>query len=100
MFHDTTTSISTGKELSVIGGYQTINIDFRSTGTFTAQFESEDLFGDWSPIVAVNLTTFGFSTSTSDADSTYQIDLTGLVGFRINITSISGTLSAYGKVVG
>ena len=30
----------------------------------------------------------------------YQIDLTGLVGFRVNITVLTGTISAYGKVVG
>jgi len=99
-FHDRTSTISTGKELSVVSGYQTINIDFETTGTFTAQFESKDLFGDWSPIMAVNLTTMTLITSTSDVNSTYQVDLTGLVGFRVNITSITGTISAMGKVVG
>lgn len=100
VFHENTSAISTGKELEVNSGFQTIDVDFETTGTFTAQFESKDLFGDWSPIMAVNLTTMNLSTTTTDAHCTYQVDLTGLVGFRVNITALGGTISAMGRIVG
>ena len=99
-FHDHTTIASVGNELHLTNNIQTVDVEIVATGTFTANFEGKGLSGAWYPIVGADLSTLNLASNTNVTTALWQIDLTALVSFRINLVQNAGTVSVYGKVVG
>lgn len=99
IFHNKTTVISTGKVFeSEIAN--TINIQFISTGTFSATFEAQCVDTNlWYPIMSANLKTLKLSNTVTDSSAIYQVDLVGIPFFRVSITQITGNISVFGKAV-
>lgn len=106
VFHNETITASNGFELIVENDYVTVNIYITGDATSsTLIFEGKDNFDNWYPIQCVNLSTLDIAsqTTTSGTNQVWQCDLTGLVKFRVRISSITVTegqsISVYGRVV-
>jgi hypothetical protein len=97
-FHNNISSVVTGNEYSVSSGATDISIEFTGTGTFTAIIEGK-IQSNYYPIKSVNLSSLTISSSVSELNSLWQTDLVGLSALRVRITSISGTVSIYGRSV-
>jgi hypothetical protein len=91
-FHDNTT---------VDGSMQYMNIQFITTGTFIAKVEAQGVVEDvWYPYPAFRYPAYELmDTNISDKNFLYNIDLNGITKIRINLISVSGAISVYGKVV-
>jgi len=73
-------------------------------GTATSRtliFQAKDDNGNWVNVLGYNATDATSSTTTTSiANEIWKIDLTGFVGFRVNITSIAGgNVNVIGMVV-
>lgn len=99
-FHENETSTNTGKELNNSGIYSTVFVEILSTGIFTVQFEVKGKSGDWKKISGVNTDTIDLASVTSDKSAFWEVSLIGYSGFRVNLTSNTGTTTIYGRVVG
>lgn len=101
VFHENTSTPSEGLVYTVNSGVTTINVEFETTGTFTAIFEAKcnDKTTTFKKVMVANLGTLDLVSETSDATAIYSIDTTGIMFVRINITAVSGTVSVYGRAV-
>lgn len=101
IFHKNVTSPATGLEFDVSQG-NLINIEFESEGSFSANFEAKanSVTTIWKPVMAANLATLDLATTATDKSYIYQLDLTGISLIRVNLTSVSGSISVYGRFVG
>jgi hypothetical protein len=89
-FHQDVTAIGVGKEWTNSYRASTINLVARGSAT-TFQVKLEGLVcGTWCPVQAVVLETFDISNIIDKKSTIYQVDLSGLEGFRCNLTSVSG----------
>jgi len=89
-------------DYAVVSNQSLMTLKFESTGTFSVKVlvdinpktKFHPYFGIKFPTLEVLIDTF------SDETYLYQIDLHGIDYVQLEITSITGQLSAYGKVVG
>lgn len=100
IFHNSTATTGTGLEYNTTGQELIVVVEFVSTGTFTAVFEGKCLSGNWKPIRGASRSTNDYTTTTSDKTSFWEVDISGMVAVRINLTGNTGVTSVYGKVVG
>lgn len=100
-FHQNATSVVDGNVYQITSDASTINIDFDGSGDFTAVIEGKVSYNSsaFDEIMAVNLKTLEMSAKPNTLD-TYQCDLTAWSYIRVRITSITGNISVYGKLVG
>lgn len=102
IFHDNISSISTGNVLDIDAETSTVTIEFNISngGTFSATFETQGSSGNWYPVIGINIANLATSTKATTATSLYQISAIGLQKLRINITSLTGSLTVYGNARG
>lgn len=105
VFQNGITSTSTGTVYNIpVDGVELINIafDLSSGGSFSATFQARvDLDNSpWVSIGATDLCTADISQTATDATHLYQMYIGGIAALRVNVTSIDGTLSCYGKIIG
>ena len=100
-FQDNVTTIGTGKELGIISGMSSMNLQFISSGTFTAQIEAQLIdTNTWYVYPSFKLPTYDLMSSTiTDKSSLYNVDLTGITKIRVNLTVVGSPISVYAKVV-
>ena len=100
VFHNASEESGTGTELSIQRDYMTANVEVSGTSTdYTISFEGKSIDGgSFYTLKAMNLTTL-----TSSAEITkglWQVDLNGLIKFRVNLSAIvDGNITAKGRVV-
>lgn len=91
-------------DFMVLSDASSMNLKFISTGTFTAKITanlSPKSKGGFYPYPCFKLPTYDIIQDViTDDKYIYNVDLTGIDYLRIEIVSISGSLSVYGKVVG
>lgn len=101
IFQNNVSSSQDGEILNISVRHNTLNVLVETTSTtavinFEAKTTNEI---GWTPINAVNLTTFDVSV-TASSNGIYQIDLAGLSKLRCRVSDISdGTIKVTGKVV-
>lgn len=100
ILQDNATEIGIGTEYkNTIGDIITFEVTGTST-TSTIVFEGKGSSGAYYPIACINLSTLDSDTQTTGINEIWQSSLTGLIGFRTRITSISdGYISIQGRVV-
>ena len=101
VFHNASTALGTGAELSIQGRMLTGNIALTGTSSsFSVTFEGRAVDGgEWYPLKAINLSTFALS-SIATVMSLWSVDLNGMIKFRVNLTAIgNGNLSVVGRIV-
>jgi len=101
IFHNNVTSPNTGLEYMINGGGNIINIEFETTGTFSATFEAKVNINStiWKPISAGNLDTLNLSKIANDKNAIYQVDVTAISLFRVRLSEVNGATTVYGKYV-
>jgi len=101
LFHDNVNNIGTGYELVISNGISSVNIEFETTGTFNAIFEAKANPNTtiWKPIMGCNLGTLELTTNVTDKTYIYQVDVTGISLLRVDLTSVSESISVYGRCV-
>jgi hypothetical protein len=99
-FQDTATAIQNGNECVA---NKASAVTFEITGTSTSRtilFEGLSLSNSWYPIQCANLSTLSLATQTTENNTIWQADISGLLRFRTRIASVSeGNVSIKGKVV-
>jgi len=103
IFHNAITSTATGTVWNVDLKADILYVEFITAGTFTAKFEGSFDGINWHSIGTTNQSTSLVVTETTSATPMYIIDLDGWQKIRINITTISGSLTVngyYGQEVG
>lgn len=102
-FHSSATSQATGLECQIVSDASTINIDFidKAEGSiFAAVIEGKVSFeSDWDEIMSVNTKTYTMTTTPNTMD-TYQCDITGWSYIRCRLTSVTGSITCLGRLVG
>lgn len=102
VFHNQSTLISDGFELSVSSGMITLNFEISGTATSsTCIFEGKSVDdGAFYPIQCANLGTLVLASQTIDKGSLWQVDLNGLIKFRVRISAVAGgNISVKGRAV-
>lgn len=101
IFHDSSTSESNGNIYTINNNANSITFEITGTSASrTLLFEGESISGTYYPINCVNLVTLAVATQTTGNNELWQVDLTGLIGFRIRISSVSGGyVTIKGRVV-
>ena len=99
-FHNNATTIAEGEVCSVVSDASTLSIDFMGTGVFTSVVECKSSYeSDWDEIMAVDAKTYDMSTTPNNFN-TWIVDIVGVSYLRVRITSITGSVSAIGRLVG
>jgi hypothetical protein len=101
IFQDKATTIGNGN--TYINSYdaETLQLEIMGTATsFTVVFEEQTVSGNFYSTLVVNRQDYSMVSQTSLKDSTWEIGIKGLVGFRVKISTISGgNLTVSGRVV-
>lgn len=102
-FHNLSISPSDGFILLISGSMTTMNIEITGDTTgATVIFEGKSIDGgDFYPIKhVVNLSTFELASSTSTIGSLWQVNLTGLISFRVRLSAIDdNSITVKGRIV-
>lgn len=100
-FQDNASSAGTGNVLSVNSGMSVMKLEFATSGTFTAQIEAQLINQDkWYPYPSFKLPMYDLMSSTiTDANYLYEVDLTGITKLRVNLTAVGGSTSVYSRAV-
>jgi len=103
-FFDKATSIGVGKDFYVTSNASEMNIKFECIGTFQAKItadihpKNENEFFSYPCIKYPECTLI--DDIISDSNAMYNVKITGIDCLRIEIITLNGILSAYGKAVG
>lgn len=100
-FHDAVTVIGTGEDYKVESKATAMNIEFITTGTFTAKIKAQLINPTkWYPYPCFKLPSYDLiETTITSGNFLYNVDLIGVSEIRVEITAISGTLTVLGKAV-
>ena len=103
IFHNNITTVQDGSVYIVPSNSSVMNIDFVERGvnsTFVAIIEGKVVAeSNWSTIRVWNLAE-ATGTKNPNTFGAFQCDLSGWSEVRCRITSLTGTISVYGKIVG
>lgn len=100
-FHNQRTSANTGTEFSVSKA-TLIELEIFGTATSHSITLEGRILNNWYPVGAVNIGDFSTTANgvITTKGSLWQVDLTGLTGFRVNLTAISGgNITVLGRAV-
>lgn len=98
-FYTSATTVGVGAEYIINDISSKINVEIIGTALSSNIIFEGKVKDSWTSISAQNLTTLAFASFTSGKNEVWQVDLTGLSGFRCRIETISGgNLSVSGKV--
>jgi hypothetical protein len=99
-FHKNATTPADGLTYMISADGNALNIDFVGTGAFTAIIEGKIVNeSDFDPIMVVNLSTLDLTT-TPNTFHTYQLNTTAWSYVRCRLTSVTGEVSVFAKLVG
>jgi hypothetical protein len=103
IFFENITTTGIGKDLMVVSDASQMTLKFICTGTFQAKITAdispkECTFKSWA--CYKNPDNIKITDVISDANPLYTIDLSGIDYLRVELVALTGTISAYGKVVG
>lgn len=99
-FHDNATTIQDGIVCNITSDASTLSIDFKGTGTFTSVIECKVSYeSDWDEIMGVDTKTYDMSTTPSNFNA-WEVDVTGISYVRVRLTSVTGSVTAIGRLVG
>jgi hypothetical protein len=99
-FHSNSTSPSVGLEYMITSDASTINIAFMGSETFLATIEGKVSYeSEWNEINAVDLKTLNVTTQ-PNTFNTWQADVVGWSYIRVKLVSVTGTVTAIGRLVG
>lgn len=102
-FHNQAITASTGLEYNVAySSVSTIELEILGTATSHSITLEGKIKDNWYPISGVKVidysTTIDGVITTKDA--LWQVDVTGLIGFRVNLTAVSGgNITVLGRAV-
>ncbi|PKM50878.1 MAG: hypothetical protein CVV02_09165 [Firmicutes bacterium HGW-Firmicutes-7] len=98
-FHSESITISSGNEYSIDEISSEINVEIIGTATSSTIVFEGSVNNSWIAIMAQNLTTLAYASQTTGKNEIWQVNLTGLSGFRCRIARIGGgNLSVSGRV--
>jgi hypothetical protein len=101
IFQDKATTIGNGN--TYVNSYDAETLQLEITGTatsFTVVFKEQTVSGNFYSTLVTNRQDYSIVNQTSLKDSTWEVSIKGLVGFRVIITAISGgNLTVSGRVV-
>lgn len=103
IFYDSVTSISntTNAIFSVISDASEMNIVFDCTGTFEAKvYASIFNKNNMKPYPVYKLPDYTMVSSITDGSYMYNIDLSGIDYLKVELVSLTGTITVSGKAVG
>lgn len=103
VFFENTNTIGLGKEYIVSSDASQMNLKFICSGSFQAKITAdiapkEEIFKAYPCYQIPDFTKI--TDIITSANYLYNIDLSAIDYLRIEILSLTGTISAYGKVVG
>lgn len=91
IFMENITAPGISKEYMVNSGANDIVIEFSGTASnFSATFEAKINSKYYPHKLCVNLSTLDISSIVTDMTALWNVDLTSVTGFRVNVTSVSG----------
>jgi hypothetical protein len=101
-FHNNTNSVGNGTQYNVHELASVVKLQFICSGTFTAVVEAQLVdTNTWYPYDAYTIPTYDLiTTNITDKNYLYEVDVTGISALRIRLTSLTGTLTCYGRIVG
>jgi hypothetical protein len=102
VFHKDSTQIGTGADFNINYDTSFMNIQFITSGTFVAVLKAKLIDSDtWYPYYSLKVPTGELmSGNITEKSCLYQVDLTAISALRVELTSVDGALSCYGKAVG
>lgn len=99
-FHDASDTASDGEILVVSSGVNLVNIEVKGTSTDFVIKTYGKILENWYEMTGINLRNFNLCSTCLEVGQLIQVDLTGLIEFKVKIESINdGNLTVVGRVV-
>lgn len=100
-FHNGSTTPGNGNVLAVSDLSSLVNIEFVTEGSFSAVVKARIVSGKWYEWPVYQLPGYDqILTSIADHTKAYQVELKGIKELKVELLSVTGAVTVYGKVVG
>ena len=103
VFHNAITVAGTGNVYNVCGQADTMKLEFSisTSGTFSATVEAQAVdTNKWYNYGVLELPLRTALATITDATVLYDVDLRGITKLRVNVSTVTGTLTVQGRAVG